>query len=154
MVFTICLTCIAIGSEVAYGIFVSLNVSGLVTSYIICIACTSPLTLRLLSLVNRLFSGILRKRLLKEPFPPSPFNLGRAGNAINIIALCFLVIVWVFQFFPFAPNPGVKDMNWSCVIWATVLVFFMIYYTVWGRRNYLGPIVHVKHDLYESVRCN
>jgi len=39
MVFTIVLTCIAIGSEVAYGIFVSLNVSGLVTSYIICIAC-------------------------------------------------------------------------------------------------------------------
>ena len=41
--FTICLTCIAIGSEVAYGIFVSLNVSGLVTSYIICIACMSRL---------------------------------------------------------------------------------------------------------------
>lgn len=43
MVFTICLTCIAIGSEVAYGIFVSLNVSGLVTSYIICIACMTIL---------------------------------------------------------------------------------------------------------------
>ena len=39
MVFTICLTAIAIGSEVAYGIFVSLNASGLLTSYIICIAC-------------------------------------------------------------------------------------------------------------------
>lgn len=39
MIFTICLTCIAIGREVAYGIFVSLNLSGLVTSYIICIAC-------------------------------------------------------------------------------------------------------------------
>ena len=39
MVFTICLTSIAIGSEVAYGIFVSLNASGLLTSYIICIAC-------------------------------------------------------------------------------------------------------------------
>ena len=43
MVFTLCLTSIAIGSEVAYGIFVSLNVSGLVTSYIICIACESLL---------------------------------------------------------------------------------------------------------------
>ena len=39
MVFTICLTSIAIGSEVAYGIFVSLNASGLLTSYVICIAC-------------------------------------------------------------------------------------------------------------------
>ncbi|KAL8717407.1 MAG: hypothetical protein Q9225_005338 [Loekoesia sp. 1 TL-2023] len=79
MVFTVCLTCIAIGSEVAYGIFVSLNVSGLVTSYIICIAC------------------ILRKRLRGEPFPPSRFNLGKAGNAINIIALCFLIVFWLFQ---------------------------------------------------------
>lgn len=42
MVFTICLTSIAIGSEVAYGIFVSLNASGLLTSYVICIACTLP----------------------------------------------------------------------------------------------------------------
>lgn len=43
MVFTICLTSIAIGSEVAYGIFVSLNASGLLTSYLICIACTFTL---------------------------------------------------------------------------------------------------------------
>lgn len=42
MVFTICLTSIAIGSEVAYGIFVSLNASGLLTSYVICIACMLP----------------------------------------------------------------------------------------------------------------
>ena len=129
MVFTICLTSIAIGSEVAYGIFVSLNASGLLTSYIICIAC------------------ILQNRLSGEPFPPSRFNLGKAGNVINIIALCFLSVFWVFQFFPQAPGPTPDKMNWSCVIWTFVLVFFMTYYAIWGRHRYVGPIAYVKHEL-------
>ncbi|KAL2054419.1 hypothetical protein ABVK25_005167 [Lepraria finkii] len=110
MVFTICLTSIAIGSQVAYGIFVSLNASGLLTSYIICIAC------------------ILQKRLRGETLPASRFNLGKAGNAVNIIALCFLTVFWLFQFFPAAPSPAPSEMNWSCVIWTSVLVFFMTYY--------------------------
>ena len=62
MVFITCLTAIAIGREVAYGIFISLNSSGLLTSYIICIAC------------------ILQKRLQGEALPPSRFKLGKAGN--------------------------------------------------------------------------
>ena len=129
MVFTICLTAIAIGSEVAYGIFVSLNASGLLTSYIICIAC------------------ILQKRLRGEALPPSRFDLGKAGNAINIIALCFLAVFWVFQFFPAAPNPAASEMNWSCVIWTSVLVFFMSYYAVWGRHSYVGPGTFVRNDI-------
>ncbi|KAI4240053.1 MAG: hypothetical protein LQ352_007731 [Teloschistes flavicans] len=129
MVFTICLTAIAIGSEVAYGIFVSLNASGLLTSYIICIAC------------------ILHKRLRGESLPTSRFNLGKAGNTINIIALCFLAVFWVFQFFPAGPNPAPSDMNWSCVIWTGVLVFFVTYYAFWGRHNYVGPIAYVKSDV-------
>lgn len=128
MVFTICLTSIAIGSEVAYGIFVSLNASGLLTSYMICIAC------------------ILQKRLRGKKLPASRFDLGKAGNAVNIIAMCFLVVFWVFQFFPAAPSPVPSEMNWSCVIWISVLVFFMTYYSFWGRHNYVGPVAYVKND--------
>ena len=148
MVFTIVLTCIAIGSEVAYGIFVSLNVSGLVTSYIICIACALPILIcfEMWSPYSQI-SGMLHKRLRGEPFPASRFNLGKAGSAINIIALCFLTVFWVFQFAPHAPNPSPSDMNWSCVIWTTVLVFFTTYYTIWGRHTYTGPIAYVRNDL-------
>ncbi|KAG8525326.1 uncharacterized protein KY384_008970 [Bacidia gigantensis] len=122
MVFTICLTAIAIGSEVAYGIFVSLNASGLLTSYIICITC------------------VLSRRLSGASLPPSRFNLGKAGNAVNIIALCFLSVFFVFQFFPAAPGPAPAEMNWSCVIWISVLIFFMTYYAFIGRHNYVGPV--------------
>ncbi|KAL8665214.1 MAG: hypothetical protein Q9202_002436 [Teloschistes flavicans] len=90
---------------------------------------------------------ILHKRLRGESLPTSRFNLGKAGNTINIIALCFLAVFWVFQFFPAGPNPAPSDMNWSCVIWTGVLVFFVTYYAFWGRHNYVGPIAYVKSDV-------
>ena len=90
---------------------------------------------------------MLQKRLRGDSFPASQFNLGRAGNAINIIALCFLIVIWLFQFFPAAPNPAPGDMNWSCVIWTAVLIFFMTYYVVLGRHTYTGPVKYVKLDM-------
>ena len=129
MIFTVCLTAIAIGSDVAYGIFVSLNASGLLTSYIICIGC------------------ILYKRLSGAKLPPSRFSLGRFGVAINIIALCFLAVFFTFQFFPAKPNPGPSDMNWSSVIWTSVFIFFMTYYAFVGKKTYLGPVTTVKEEI-------
>ena len=153
MIFTVCLTSIAIGSEVAYGIFVSLNASGLLTSYIICIACMFRLyhCLEIENAYSKVL-GILQKRLRGEMLPASRFSLGTAGNAINIIALCFLVVFWIFQFFPAAPNPVLNEMNWSCVIWTSVLVFFMTYYAFWGRHTYLGPVTRVKGHFQRSFR--
>ncbi len=57
-------------------------------------------------------SGILLKRIRGEPFPPSQFSLGGAGNIVNVIALAFLSVAWVFQFFPSAPDPTGTSMNW------------------------------------------
>ena len=53
VVFAIILNLIAIGSELAYNMLVSLNVSGLLTSYVICIACElTPFHLKKASLCN------------------------------------------------------------------------------------------------------
>lgn len=54
---------------------------------------------------------------------------------------------WIFQFFPAAPNPAPSEMNWSCVIWISVLVFFLTFYAVWGRHRYTGPVTYVKQDI-------
>lgn len=43
MSFTVILTVIVIGSTAAYDVFLSLSVSGLLSSYVICIACTLEL---------------------------------------------------------------------------------------------------------------
>ncbi|KAK3670520.1 hypothetical protein LTR78_009624 [Recurvomyces mirabilis] len=127
--FTAILACIVIGSATAYGVFVTLVNSGLLSSYAICIGC------------------ILQKRLRGETFPPSRFSLGQAGNVINIAALCFLVVAWVFQFFPSAPDPTATSMNWSVMIFGAVIVFFTIYYITNARHRYTGPVVHVRKDL-------
>ena len=66
---------------------------------------------------------------------------------INIIALCFLTVFWLFQFFPAAPSPTSSGMNWSCVIWSSVLAFFIAYYAIRGRHRYAGPIAYVKDDI-------
>jgi len=57
-------------------------------------------------------SGIMYKRIRGEPFPPSQFSLGGAGNIVNAIALAFLSVAWIFQFFPSAPDPTGTSMNW------------------------------------------
>ncbi|KAK6398017.1 hypothetical protein LTR65_003097 [Meristemomyces frigidus] len=91
--------------------------------------------------------GILVRRLSGEPLPPSRFNLGKSGNAINIIALCFLVVAWVFQFFPSAPNPTPDEMNWSVLIYGACFVFFALYYWVRARHRYTGPVAQVRKDI-------
>lgn len=105
------------------------TLTGLLSSYIICIAC------------------VLTKRLRGEPFPPSRWSLGRAGTPINIISLAFLAVAWVFMFFPAAPNPNPAGFNWSIIIYGAVILFFIIFYMVKGRHQYSGPVVLVRKDV-------
>lgn len=126
VIFTIVLTCIVIGSSTAYAIFLTLTISGLLSSYLICISC------------------ILIRRLSGKPLPPSRFNLGRAGNVVNTFALCFLVVGLFFQFWPSAPNPNGNEMNWSVLIYGVCILFFSAYYYFRARHRYTGPVVHVK----------
>lgn len=126
---TVILTLIAIGSEVAYGILLSLNVSGLLTSYIICVACA------------------LYRRNAPGGLPPSRFSLGKfGGNLINTVSLCFMVVFFVFQFFPSVPNPGAAGMNWAAVIYVAVAVLFSVYYFVRANKRYVGPVVNVQKE--------
>jgi len=145
--FTIILSCIVIGSTTAYGVFVTLVNSGLLSSYMICIACMHAQNAKKVCAVADTSLGIFYKRISGEPFPPSRFNLGRAGNVINCIALSFLAVAWVFQFFPSAPDPTGTSMNWSILIFGAVVVLFTIYYYTTARHRYTGPVVHVRKDM-------
>ena len=146
---TVILTCIVIGSTTAYAVFLSLTNTGLLSSYMICIACESySLCLGLHERCTKWYVGILQKRLRGEPFPLSRFNLGYVGgNVINVLALAFLVVSWVFQFFPSAPEPTAESMNWSVLIYGAVILLFGTYYFVRARHRYTGPVVHVRKDM-------
>lgn len=124
---TTLLSLIIIGSTIAFNVITSLGQLGLVSSYIIVIAC------------------IFAKRIKGEALLPSRFSLGRFGLLVNGIALCFLALAFIFLFFPAAPNPTPESMNWSCLLFGFILGFSLVYYYVWGRHNYVGPVEYVKN---------
>ena len=90
----------------------------------------------------------MRVRRGGERFPPRRFDLGAAGLYINIVAICFLVVAFVFLFFPAGPNPSAGDMNWGIVIYGAAIIFAFAWYLVRGRHEYEGPVTYVRQDMY------
>lgn len=86
------------------------------------------------------------RRIRGHPLLPSKFDLGRLGLPINVISVAFLVFVWVFTFFPIAPNPTVESMNWAVLGYGSVIVFAIFYYVVRGRHVYVGPVRYVRKE--------
>lgn len=68
---------------------------------------------------------------------------GALGIANNGIACIYLPIIIFFSFFP--PNSTVtpQTMNYSVLVFGATVIFSLIYYIVWGKRVYTGPIVEV-----------
>ena len=118
-----------IGSTEALYIIVSLGLSALSTSYIACISC------------------IVWRKITGQPLLPCQFKLRRdVGLLINVVALCWLVVIVVVAFFPPVPLPALTlaMMNWSSVVWSAVMVFSGLYFVFRGRRRYVGPVEYTK----------
>ena len=120
---------INLGSSVALNAIVSLTLSALLASYILSIGC------------------ILSKRLRGEPLPPSRWSLGRAGTAVNAIALVFLVPYFIFCFFPTATPVEAETMNWNIVMFGGIFLWATAFYVVKGRKVYIPPVRIVKRDI-------
>lgn len=103
LVFTCLLALIIIGSTIAFNIILSISATALFTSYLVVIGT------------------VIAKRLRGDRFPPSKFDLGKFGMVANILACCFLVVAYVFLFFPAVPNPAPVDMNWACLVYGVVV---------------------------------
>lgn len=120
---------INLGSTTAFNIVTSLGTGTLTISYIICITI------------------IIWRKLAGEPLLPSRFNMGRVfGLCVNVVALGWLCLVFVIAFFPSVPAPllTVAGMNWSVVVFLAVVLFSAVYFVVWGRKRYVGPVEYVR----------
>ncbi|KAF9698492.1 hypothetical protein EKO04_003911 [Ascochyta lentis] len=126
ILFVLMLSMINLGSTVAFTQVLSLGVSAMLTTYMISISC------------------VALKRIRREPLLPSKFNLGKFGLPINIIAVLFLLFLWIFAFFPTAPSPSPADMNWAILGYGAVIIFALIYYVFRGRHAYVGPVEYVR----------
>lgn len=91
-------------------------------------------------------SCLILKRIRKAPLPRARFSLGRAGLAVNIVALAFVSLAWLFSFFPLSTPTTAAYMNWASLLYGGAIIFSIVYFLVWGRHTYTGPVVQVKRE--------
>ncbi len=127
-IITTLLSLINIGSTVAFNAIGSLAVSALLGTYIISFSC-------------------LIARRLRSPLPARRWSMGKAGIFVNTGAVLFLLVVWVFVFFPISVEVTPDTMNWSSVMFCGTMLFSVMYYVFHGRKQYKSPVELVKrHD--------
>ncbi|KAK8091325.1 GABA-specific permease [Apiospora phragmitis] len=126
LIVTVLLTLIPIGSPVALNSLTSLGTNAILSSYMCSTGC------------------VLWRRLTGLPLLPSKFSLGRWGLAINIISEMFLVVFFVFAFFPPVPEPALDLMNWNILIYGVSVIGSLVYYGLSARKRYVGPVEYVR----------
>ncbi|KAK5128122.1 hypothetical protein LTR08_004193 [Meristemomyces frigidus] len=127
--FTALLSLLIIGSTTAFNTFLSFGNAGIMTSYLVIIAC----------IIYRRFDG--------NKFPDTKFYLGRWGLPINALALSYLMIALVFCFFPSVPHPAPAEMNWASLMFGAVLIIAGTWYFVRAKVEYDGPVESVRKDM-------
>ncbi|PVI00908.1 amino acid transporter [Periconia macrospinosa] len=144
------LALVNIGSTTAFNGIVSISIAGLFASYLL---VSSML------LYHRLTGGI------KAPGNSVNLTAGGAGNlawgpwrapgvfgiANNIFACLWLIFVLFFSFWPTYAAVTPQTMNWSILVTGAAAIFSTVYYLVWARKVYTGPVVEI--DVSDYVQA-
>lgn len=91
---------------------------------------------------------LLHKRLTTPPEEMfyGPFQLGRAGVPIIILSLAYSAIGIFFSFWPASSEVTAMTMNWSVVVFFGVLIFSLLFWVIYGRKVYTGPLLEVSNN--------
>ncbi|KAF2110208.1 amino acid permease-like protein [Lophiotrema nucula] len=122
------LACINFGSDVTLNAIVSISNAALIFSYIISIGC------------------VRLRRLRNQPLLARRWSLGAFGGIVNDFALVFLVVAFIFSFFPMTPRPSPADMNWAALMFGALGIVASINYIVSARKHYIAPVSLVKQE--------
>jgi hypothetical protein len=77
-----------------------------------------------------------------------PWRLkGAWGVANNVVAICYLTLIIFFSFWPYNVSPNIDQMNWAGVVTGSVALFSVLYYFLFAKKSYTGPIVEVDPHL-------
>ena len=142
------LALIGIGSSLAFNDVISITTVGLYSSYIM------PLAL----LLWRRCGGYIRDVGEEAPAagelqtnaPGKGLTWGSfkmpwsVGVAVNVMALVYLVIVFLFAFWPTAQPVTPATMNYACLVWGSVVLASLAWYGLVARKVYQGPIVEME----------
>lgn len=141
------LALINIGSTNAFNGVISVSIAGLFSSYLL----TSSLLL-----YRRCTGAILPSNAAFDHRSPSvtedgmvraiwgPWRLpGAFGIANNVFACMYLIFVFFFSFWPTYKEVTPATMNWSILVTGVIATLSTVYYFVWARKTYHGPVVEV-----------
>ncbi|KAF2858612.1 hypothetical protein K470DRAFT_220893, partial [Piedraia hortae CBS 480.64] len=132
---SVILTATNFGSDMAFTIIVNVSNAFSLFSYTISIGC------------------IRLKRLRGEPLLPRRWSLGKYGGIINDISLAWLVLGFIFSFFPMAPYSGSsgwwkESANYSFIIFLVACFAAFIYH--WkmpqGEKRYVPPVFLIRNN--------
>ncbi|KAI1396457.1 amino acid transporter [Hypoxylon fuscum] len=137
------LALINIGSSVAFNDVVSLAINGLYGAYLIgnSLLLWRRVTgkIRPYNRDNTEMVNVSHENLSWGPFKiPEPF-----GTIINAFGCAFLLVMLFFSFWPTHINPTAKSMNMSSLMIGVTIIWSVIYYAVWARKVYSGPVIQV-----------
>ncbi|PQE31152.1 choline transport protein [Rutstroemia sp. NJR-2017a WRK4] len=138
------LALIILGSSVAFNDVLSLTVSSLFISYLIgnglllyrrvtgSIDPYDPDSEALTNVPNteRLSWGRWK---IQEPF----------GTIVNAFGCAFMLVILFFSFWPTVVDPNAQFMNFSSLMMGSVVIFSVLYYLVWARKVYTGPVLEI-----------
>lgn len=150
------LALVNIGSIAAFNGVISVAIAGLFSSYLL----TSSL--------------LLYRRCTGAILPPSetfdtdsqsitsdgmvravwgPWRLpGAIGIANNVFACAYLSFVFFFSFWPTFAEVTPANMNWAVLVTGAIAIISAVYYAVWARKTYHGPVVEIdERDLSGRV---
>jgi amino acid transporter len=94
---------------------------------------------------------LLRRRdLVKD----APYSLGKFGYFINLVTVCWIALAIVLFCMPTAiPVTAVTmsislvqnyaNIDYASVVFAGFTAISAVWYFVWGRKNFVGPVMHV-----------
>ena len=142
------LAIINIGSEVAFNDAISLTVASLNSSYLMASGlllyrrCRGDIK-SLSDLDSGAYSDLTNTA--GSPLTWGPWRIpGAFGIFVNAVACVYMVVILFFSFWPPATPVTAATMNFSSLVTGAVVVFGVVYYAVWARKIYTGPVVEIE----------
>lgn len=126
--FVVLISLVGLGSSVAFNAIISLQVMAISATYEVSMLC------------------MLWRRLFGQRLPPAYWSLGRFGLPLNAFGALYGLYLLAYSAMPPVYPVTAENFNWAPVMFGGVMFLSMLYYFVWARRIYEGPVVHVVRD--------
>lgn len=121
--YSLVMSCVYLGSAVAFNAILSLGLVALMATYGISIGCV-----------------LIRRIRDPSSLPLARWSLGRWGVMVNGCGLTFALYSFFWGMWPIYWNPGLSEMNWAVLMFGALMGLAFGSYAVSGRKIYTGPV--------------